>query len=170
MTPTTGKVQVDGRDIQRGPESWHRKIGYIPQLTTLLDTTIAENIALGKLKDQISDQRLQEVIKVAQLKDLIDTLPDGLNTVVGERGTRLSGGQRQRISIARALYNDPEILVMDEPTSALDGETERLLLKAISKMKAGRTFILVTHKIDTITEFDQVIDISKINSDVNLVI
>jgi len=155
LLPESGDIQVDGRSVyQNGVRSWQNLIGYIPQSIFLTDDTIQKNIAFGVPEDQIDPERLKKVIQSAQLEEMIQQLPDGLNTSVGERGVRLSGGQRQRIGIARALYHEREILVLDEATAALDNETERLVSEAIKSLSGTKTIIIIAHRLSTIKHCD----------------
>lgn len=149
-----GSIKVDGTAIPENSKAWKRKLGYIPQSIFLIDDTIKHNIAYGVDDKDIDEKRVLEVIEESQLKSFIDTLPDGMNTEIGERGVRLSGGQRQRIGIARALYNDPEILVLDEATSALDTETETAVMEAIDSLSGKKTLIIIAHRLSTIENCD----------------
>ena len=159
LEPQEGAVLVDGMDIRRGMHAWNRKLGYIPQTISLLDASIKENILFGIDKEQINENRLQEALREAQLKDFVDTLEEGLDTVIGEGGVRLSGGQRQRIGIARALYHNPEVLVLDEATSALDDETEAAVMEAIDYLAGSKTLIIIAHRLSTIQNCDLVYQI-----------
>lgn len=159
LSPTEGEVNVDGLNIQKHMSSWHQSIGYIPQSIYLMDATIKENIAFGINADEIDEQCLERVLKEAQLKEFIDKLPEGLNTVIGESGVRLSGGQRQRIGIARALYNDPDVLVLDEATSALDNDTEKAVMNAIDGFAGNKTLIIIAHRLTTIKNCDIVYEV-----------
>lgn len=156
LEPQEGAVLVDGVDIRHAMHAWNRKLGYIPQTISLLDASIRDNILFGIEKDQIDEKRLLEAIKEAQLKDFIETLEDGLDTVIGEGGVRLSGGQRQRIGIARALYHNPEVLVLDEATSALDNDTEAAVMEAIDYLAGSKTLIIIAHRLSTIQNCDLV--------------
>ena len=129
-------------------------IGYVPQDITLIDATIRENIALGFQPDEISDEKVYSVIKEAYLSELVDSLPQKLDTMIGENGMRLSGGQRQRLGLARVLYRDPKILVFDEATSSLDVESEKKITDEIMKFSGKRTMIIVSHRINTIKDCD----------------
>ena len=129
-------------------------IGYVPQNITLIDATIRENIALGFLPEEINDEKVYSVIKEAYLAELVNSLPEKLDTMVGENGVRLSGGQRQRLGLARVLYRDPKILVFDEATSALDIESEKKITDEIMKFSGKRTMIIVSHRINTIKVCD----------------
>ncbi len=161
LSPSAGNLLVDGQDILSNLPSWQRRIGYIPQEIYLTDDTLRRNIALGLSDQDIDDDKIKEALQLAQLNDVIRDLPDGLDTVVGERGARLSGGQRQRIGIARALYNDPEILVMDEATSALDGETERQISSAINDLSGQKTIIIIAHRLSTVRHCDTIVLLDK---------
>jgi ATP-binding cassette, subfamily B, bacterial PglK len=152
--PEKGRVSVDGKDLNELLQIWRNKIGYIPQSIYLTDDTIRKNIAFGINDDVIDETAVLRAIEDAQLKDFVETLPDGLDTVVGERGVRLSGGQRQRIGIARALYHNPEIIFLDEATSALDNETEVEIMKAIDGLKGEKTVIIIAHRLSTIENCD----------------
>lgn len=156
LEPQEGAVLVDGVDIRRGIHAWNRKLGYIPQSISLLDASIRDNILFGIPGEEIDESRLQEALQEAQLKDFIDTLEEGLNTVIGEGGVRLSGGQRQRIGIARALYHNPEVLVLDEATSALDNDTEAAVMEAIDYLAGSKTLIIIAHRLSTIQNCDLV--------------
>lgn len=149
-----GEITCDGVNIFKNYESWLAQIGYIPQAIYLIDESIRDNIAFGIDADKIDDRRIWEVLEEAQLKTFVEELPEGLDTTIGDRGVRLSGGQRQRIGIARALYNDPEILVFDEATSALDNETERAVMEAINSFHGRKTMIIIAHRLNTIEKCD----------------
>ena len=152
--PQEGKILVDGYDIKEDMERWRRNIGYIPQQIYLIDDTIRNNIAIGLHAHEIDDEKVWKAIEAAQLEGLIRELPDGLETLIGERGIRLSGGQRQRIGIARALYNNPKVLIMDEATSALDNETEKFILRVIDQLRGDRTIIMIAHRLTTVKNCD----------------
>ena len=154
LVPNSGKILADDKDIQYNLNGWHRTIGYIPQNIYLMDDSIANNIAFGIPKDQIDPKRLRRAAERAQLADYIDSLPEGMETQVGERGVRLSGGQRQRIGIARALYNEPEVLILDEATSALDNETEHAVMESIDALHGEMTLIIIAHRLSTIQNCD----------------
>ena len=155
LTPTSGKVHVDGRDIQQNLFAWQRQIGYIPQDIYLIDDSIRRNIAFGLPDDEINDLAVARAVQAAQIEGFVHSLPEGLDTLVGNRGIRLSGGQRQRIGIARALYHDPSVLVMDEATSALDDETERDVIEAIGRLRGDRTVIMIAHRLTTVRNCDR---------------
>lgn len=149
-----GEITCDGVNIYKNYESWLAQIGYIPQSIYLVDETIRENIALGIDEDRIDENRIWEVLEEAQLKEFVESLPDGLDTTIGERGVRLSGGQRQRIGIARALYHNPEILVFDEATSALDNDTEAAVMEAVNSFHGKKTMVIIAHRLNTIEKCD----------------
>lgn len=153
--PTSGRVRVDGHDIHTRLRAWQRSIGYVPQHVFLMDDTLRRNIALGIDDTRIDEQRLVDSVRLAQLDELVERLPEGLDTVAGERGTRLSGGQRQRVAIARALYRQPDLLVLDEGTAALDPSTERSLMRGLLD-QTGLTIVLVAHRVASIRDCDVV--------------
>lgn len=155
LEPTQGKVTVDGVDIRGNPAEWLTHVGYIPQSIFLTDDTIAQNIALGMTDAEIDTAQLWSAIRAAQLEDFILSLPQQEQTIVGERGVRLSGGQRQRIGLARALYHNPDILIMDEATSALDNQTESLVMEALENLRTERTFIMIAHRLSTVENCDR---------------
>jgi len=159
LYPQKGGIKVDGVGISGNSKAWKEKLGYIPQAIFLTDDTIKRNIAYGIDDAEIDEKRIQEVINEAQLREYVDSLPDGIETEIGERGVRLSGGQRQRIGIARALYSNPEILVLDEATSALDTETETAVMEAINHLSGKKTMIIIAHRLSTIENCDIVFEI-----------
>lgn len=154
-----GEITCDGANIFSNYESWLSQIGYIPQSIYLIDESIRDNIAFGIDEREIDDARIREVAAEAQLLEFIDSLPEGLDTKIGDRGVRLSGGQRQRIGIARALYHNPEILVFDEATSALDNETEAALMGAINSFHGRKTMIIIAHRLNTIENCDLIYEV-----------
>ncbi len=156
MRPTAGTVEVDGVNIYDNLYQWHQSLGYIPQTIYLTDDTLKNNIAFGIIEEEIDEERLWNAIEMAQLKDFVESLPDKLETMVGEDGMRLSGGQRQRIGIARALYNNPEVLVLDEATSALDNDTESAVMEAVERLSGNVTLIIIAHRLSTIKNCDYV--------------
>ena len=139
--------------------TWAKRLAYIPQAIFLSDESIRENIAFGIERDEIDDGRVWEAIKEAQLTDFVRSLPGGLDTKVGERGVRLSGGQRQRIGIARALYGEPEILVLDEATAALDTDTEKAVMEAIDSLHGRKTLLIIAHRLTTIRNCDIILEV-----------
>tara|TARA_Y100001934_G_scaffold283793_1_gene407009 strand:+ start:74 stop:1837 length:1764 start_codon:yes stop_codon:yes gene_type:complete len=150
LTPTSGVVKVDGVDIQASLRGWQDQVGYVPQFIYLTDDTLRRNIAFGLPAEQISEEAVCQAICAAQLEQFIKELPEGLDTIVGERGIRLSGGQRQRLGIARALYHDPAVLVLDEATSSLDMDTEQYIMQEIKALSGKKTIIIVAHRLSTI--------------------
>ncbi len=154
LKPTGGSVKVDGVNINDNSENWQRKIGYIPQPIYLSDDTIRRNVAFGLDDDKIDESQLLEVLEAAQLSEFIENLPAGLDTNVGENGVTISAGQRQRIGIARALYHNPEILVLDEATAALDNKTELEITKAIDALSHSKTILSIAHRLSTVKNFD----------------
>jgi ATP-binding cassette subfamily C protein len=157
LEPTQGRISVDGKDVSEQLTSWQRQIGYVPQSIYLTDDSVRRNIAFGINDQAIDDQRVAEAVRMAQIEQLIEELPDGLDTLVGERGVRLSGGQSQRVAVARALYHDPEVLVFDEATAALDGQTEQELTREIQNLQRKKTLIVIAHRLSTVRDCDRLI-------------
>ena len=158
LTLKEGQILADGKDVL-APENyrkWLENIGYIPQSIFMLDDTIRKNVAFGVPDEEVSEERIWEVLKEAQLDTFVKGLPEGLDTGIGERGIRLSGGQRQRIGIARALYDDPEVLVLDEATSALDHDTESAIMDSINSLHGKKTLIIIAHRLNTIENCEMV--------------
>lgn len=155
LPPDAGQVTVDGQDIRQGLRHWQDQIGYVPQSIYLTDDTLRRNVAFGLPDESIDEEAARRAISAAQLEQFVADLPDGLDTVVGERGIRLSGGQRQRIGIARALYHDPAVLVLDEATSALDTETESGVMQAVTALRGSKTIIIVAHRLSTVEHCDR---------------
>jgi len=152
--PLAGRVTADGHDIHKDPDWWADRVGYIPQMIYLCDDTIRKNVAFGFGDEDIDDARVWHCLEEAQMKEFVESLPDGLDTVTGENGVRLSGGQRQRIGIARALYADPPFLVMDEATSALDNETEQAIIESVNRLAGKKTLLIIAHRLTTIEDCD----------------
>lgn len=152
----SGTITCDGVDVMKHYGQWLANIGYISQTINMMDDTIRANIAFGVDVDDIDDTRVWQVLEEAQLADFVRGLPDGINTVIGERGVRISGGQRQRIGIARALYHDPEILILDEATSALDNDTEAAIMDAIENFHGRKTMLIIAHRLKTIENCDMI--------------
>lgn len=153
-----GKITADGQDVlaKDNYRKWLKNVGYIPQSIFMIDDSIRKNVAFGIPEDEIDDDRVWEVLKEAQLDDFVRSLPEGLDSSVGERGIRVSGGQRQRLSIARALYEDPEVLIMDEATAALDNDTEKAIMDSINRLHGNKTLIIIAHRLQTIEKCDAV--------------
>lgn len=156
LKPESGQILVDGVNIEDNMEGWHRLIGYVPQSVYLIDDSIVNNIALGVPEEQIDREKVNRILAMVKLKDFIETLPQKEDTMVGDNGMLLSGGQRQRIAIARALYNDPEILVMDEATSSLDNETEAYINDTLNSIGNHKTLIIVAHRDTSIAGCDEI--------------
>lgn len=159
LDPVHGKILVDGVDICENKIAWQKKIGYVPQDIFLMDGSILDNITFGVSSEKINMQKVWQAVKLAQLESFVASLDQGLYTDVGETGARISGGQRQRIGIARALYNDPDILVFDEATSALDWETEKAVLEAIEELYGEKTVIIIAHRFDTVKKCDKIYEV-----------
>ena len=154
LIPSDGTICVDGKDIYKNISGWLSNVAYVPQSIYLMDASIRENIAFGHSIKDIDDKKIEKALKMADLYDFVQSLSEGLDANVGDRGAKLSGGQRQRIGIARALYNEPSVLVLDEATSALDNETERQITDTILKLKGKITIIAIAHRLSTLEECD----------------
>ena len=150
LAPVAGTISMNGQNIVENPRDWQDRIGYVPQHVYLMGTTIRRNVAFGLPEKSIDDQQVEESLRNANLWQFVQSLPNGWDTVVGERGVRLSGGQRQRLGIARALYGRPEVIVLDEATSALDAETEREIVESFRDIARDRTLIVVAHRTSTL--------------------
>lgn len=159
LRPQSGAIYMDGVDVLTVPEAWSRIVGYVPQTVFLIDDSIKCNVAFGFSEEEIDEAKIWSVLEQAQLSDFVKGLPDGIETVVGERGIKFSGGQRQRIAIARALYRDPDILVLDEATSALDNETESSVMEAIDILQGQKTLIIVAHRLTTIQNCNKIYEV-----------
>lgn len=155
LSPTSGRLLVDGQDIGIDLRKWQDQVGYVPQSIFLIDDSLRRNIAFGLPDGAIDEASIWRALAGAQLAEFVKSLPEGLDTVVGERGVRISGGQRQRIGIARALYNDPAVLVLDEATSSLDNETERGVMEAVRALHGAKTIIVVAHRMSTVRQCDR---------------
>ena len=153
LKPQSGGVFADGRNIEENLASWRRRTGFVPQYIYLLDDTISANVVFG-FPGEPDAAKVAAALKAAQLTEFVSSLPDGVNTVIGENGVRLSGGQRQRLGVARALYGDPELLVMDEATSALDDDTERALISALDELRGKLTIVTIAHRLSTVEKCD----------------
>jgi ABC-type multidrug transport system fused ATPase/permease subunit len=149
---------VDGVNIAEALDDWRRYIGYVPQSVYLFDASILDNITFGQKIDTRAQARLRTALEAAQLEPMLDRLPMGLDTVVGENGARISGGEKQRIGIARALFREPSLLIMDEPTSALDAGTEAAFTDALRCLSHRFTLIVVAHRLSTIGFCDQILE------------
>lgn len=157
MTPASGVLSIDGIPVgKENKRQWQNTLGFVPQSIFLSDSSIRENIAFGVRPDEIDEESVKRAARLANLDELLNELPNGLDTYVGERGVQLSGGQRQRIGIARALYHDAEVLILDEATSALDGITERLIMEAIQDFMGKKTIIMIAHRLATVRQCNQI--------------
>jgi len=163
LIPNKGTIEVDGVNVKEGNvRNWQRNLGYVPQQIYLSDDTIARNIAFGIADEHIDMTQVERVSRIANIHIFIENeLPFGYNTLVGERGVRLSGGQKQRVSIARALYHNPEVLVLDEATSSLDVTTEKAVLKAVKNIAKLKTLIIVAHRFKTVEHCDKLYLVDK---------
>ena len=159
FTPQKGRVYVDGIDIFEHKEIWSNIVSFVPQDVYLIDDSIRRNVCFGVLDQDIDDKKVWRALEQAQMKEYVENLKDGLDTVIGDRGIRFSGGQSQRLAIARALYNDPDILVLDEATSALDNETETAVMEAIDALQGQKTMIIIAHRLTTIKNCDHIYEI-----------
>lgn len=157
LEPVSGEITYDGESIKKLGQKWYDHVGYIPQSIYLSDDSIRTNVAFGIPNPD--DEQVWKALEEAQLKDYVESLPDGLDSMIGENGVRISGGQRQRIGIARALYRNPEILILDEATSALDNETEKAVMESIDYLKGKKTLIIIAHRLTTIENCDEVYEV-----------
>lgn len=149
LKPDSGDVQVDGHSIHESLRDWQNQLGYVPQTIFLTDDSVRRNVAFGVQNERIDERAMENAIRAARLEDFVKSLPQGLDTLVGERGVRLSAGQRQRIGLARALYHEPAVLVLDEATSALDLTTEQEVMEAVKSITGQRTIVVVSHRLST---------------------
>ena len=162
MQPSSGEISIDGKVITSdNVHNWQKKLGYVSQVIYLLDGSLRDNIAFGIPSDSIDEEKVRSAVERSQLTEFIAFLPDGLDTNVGERGVRLSGGQRQRIGIARALYNNPAVLVLDEATSSLDVATEREVMESIEGLQGSTTILIIAHRYSTIENCDYLYKLEK---------
>ena len=153
---TDGAIYIDGEDIRNVTfKSLREQIGLVPQETVLFNATVKENILYGRL--DATDEEVYEAAKAANVLEFIEKMPDGLDTIVGERGSSLSGGQRQRVAIARAILKNPKILILDEATSALDTESEKLVQEALECLMKGRTAFIIAHRLSTVKNAEQIV-------------
>ncbi len=159
INPVKGNIFIDDKNLLKVKQEWQSTIGFVPQSVYLLDESIAKNIAFGINEEKINFEKIKKIIQDLNLNDLINDSELGLETLVGERGVRISGGQLQRIGIARALYKDPDILVLDEITSSLDDETEDKIMRLIENLKGKKTIIIISHKKRCLENCDQIINL-----------
>ena len=158
-----GNILIDGINILNVMEKWHKILAYVPQQVYIFDESISNNIAFGHNSSEIDYDKMNKCIKLAELEDYIKNLPDGLNTIVGDRGKQMSGGQLKRLGIARALYRDPKILILDEATSEVDDLTQNKILDNLQNLKKGLTIISVTHNIKNTERANKIIKLHKGN-------
>jgi ABC-type multidrug transport system fused ATPase/permease subunit len=156
LEPQQGEVLYNGRPLKETLAQWRAQVAYLPQQVFLVDDTLRRNVALGVEDEEIDAERLKEALRQARLAELAAQLPEGVETIIGERGVRLSGGQRQRVAIARAFYHRRSVLVMDEATSALDNETEREIVEEIRRLKGEKTLIVIAHRLTTVEHCDRI--------------
>ena len=164
LPPTDGKLTIDQKLLNSANKrAWQANIAHVPQNIYLSDSSIEENIAFGVDAGKIDHQRVKTVAKQAQIADMIESLKEGYQTNVGERGIRLSGGQRQRINIARALYKKADVLIFDEATSALDSSTEQEVMKAVESLGGNLTILIIAHRLTTLKGCDRIVRFDKDN-------
>ena len=156
LEPQTGALEYNEHPLQETLSEWRAQVAYLPQQVFLIDNSLRFNVALGEAESEIEEYRLQEALHQARLSELVEQLPQGVNTILGERGVRLSGGQRQRVALARAFYHGRSVLVMDEATSALDNETEKEIVAEIQHFKGKKTMIVIAHRLTTVQHCDRI--------------
>ena len=159
--PSRGTVLVNGRSIHEDLRAWLDKVAYIPQEVFIIDDTVRRNIALGIEDSEVNLDQLHFAIESAQLSDVVSQLDSGVDTKIGEKGSRLSGGQRQRIALARALYHRREVIIMDEATSALDNNTEEKIIAAIDQLKGQKTIVMIAHRLSTLERCDVIVNLAE---------
>jgi ATP-binding cassette, subfamily B, bacterial PglK len=157
IAPTKGSIHISGLIPDETVQRWPGAVAYVPQDISIVRGTIASNVALGFDLSEVDESRIWEALETAQLKNFVEGLEDGIQSAVGERGSKLSGGQRQRLGIARALLSSPKLLVLDEATSALDGKSEIDVSDAISNLKNSMTLVVIAHRLSTVRKADLVV-------------
>ncbi len=160
LEPIEGRVEISGSEPPVAIKKWPGAIGYVTQDVTIINGSVLENVAMGYEVTELSEKPAREALAVAQLDSLVNSLPQGIHSQVGDRGTKFSGGQRQRLGIARAMFTKPLLMVLDEATSSLDGETEAVVSEAIQAMKGKSTILMIAHRLSTIRQADSVIYLS----------
>jgi ABC-type multidrug transport system fused ATPase/permease subunit len=161
LDPDQGHVDISGVPSSQAIRNWPGSIGYVPQDVTIINGTVAQNVGMGYKDVEKYNSRIVDALKIAQLDEFIDSLPSGLSSEVGDRGTKFSGGQRQRLGIARAMFTRPRLIVLDEATSSLDGETEAIVSESIQAMKGKTTVLMIAHRLATVRQADVVIYLDK---------
>lgn len=161
LQPEEGSIKFNDVDIKKNLKEWQSKIAYIPQEIFLIDGTLRQNITLGVNDYDVDEIKLNHAIRQARLNDLVHEIPDGVNTILGERGIRFSGGQRQRVALARAFYHEKDILIMDEATSALDNETEAEIVEEIKRLRETKTMIIIAHRLSTLKHCHRIYELKK---------
>jgi ATP-binding cassette subfamily B protein len=160
LRPTAGQISVDGEVLDGSHiRAWQAGVAHVPQAIFLADKTLAENIAFGAPAPEIDLKRVRRAAELAQVCEFVESMPEGYDSMIGERGVRLSGGQRQRVGIARALYKEASVLVLDEATSALDNSTERSVMDAIEGLSRDLTVIMIAHRLSTVQRCDTIIEL-----------
>tara|TARA_B110000008_G_scaffold73204_1_gene74339 strand:+ start:7601 stop:9391 length:1791 start_codon:yes stop_codon:yes gene_type:complete len=156
LEPRSGNIVVNGEKISLENSRWKNRVAYLPQQIFLIDNTLRNNIALGEEENEINDDKVMNALDQVKLTDVVNQLPNGLDTILGERGVRLSGGQRQRIALARAFYHNRDVLILDESTSALDSKTENEIVKEMMQFKGKKTLIIIAHRLSTLKHCDRI--------------
>jgi ABC-type multidrug transport system fused ATPase/permease subunit len=160
LLPDAGSIILSNQSIGQSVKDWPGALSYVPQEVALMNGTIRENVAMGFAAEFVPEAKILEALEMAQLKDFALSLPEGIDTLIGERGTRLSGGQKQRLGIARALFTKPKFIILDEATSSLDGLTENDISSAIQKLRGAVTVVMIAHRLSTVKSSDQIIYLS----------
>lgn len=160
IKPTSGYIRVDGQDVALNPRAWQKCLSYVPQSVYLTDLSLRQNVAFNVPDEKIDNEKIWAALKVAQLDSIVRALPDGIDTIAGDRGTRLSGGQKQRIGIARAIYNNSDVLILDEATSSLDSQAEFEVSQAIEQLSDTKTLIIIAHRLSTLRKCNRLVYIN----------
>lgn len=165
LKPTNGSILVNDKNLQNVINQWHSKVGYVPQSTFLLDESIKTNITLEFDEDKIDKKNLEDALKYSQVSEFSNKLDADINTIIGDRGVRISGGQQQRIGIARALYKNPDLLILDESTSSLDIQTEEQIINDVLKLENTKTLVIVSHRNSTIQKCKDIYELKGMHLD-----